>query len=212
MTTLSEIQKKLKAPKSQYNSFGSYNYRNCEDILEALKPLLNDDDIFYITDSIEQVGDRYYIKATATFNNITVSSYARESLDKKGMDSAQITGATSSYARKYALNGLFAIDDTKDADSQDNTNHKTETKKEEPKKPSKAELKKAYEARLAKFDKVDNKEKYNQLKPLKDKWVSWAKSTFGEEYGDQMNNKFIEMMKIYEPIHVAQDLDDEIKY
>jgi len=163
MTTLSEIQKKLKAPKSQYNSFGSYNYRNCEDILEALKPLLNDDDIFYITDSIEQVGDRYYIKATATFNNITVSSYARESLDKKGMDSAQITGATSSYARKYALNGLFAIDDTKDADSQDNTNHKTETKKEEPKKPSKAELKKAYEARLAKFDKVDNKEKYNQL-------------------------------------------------
>lgn len=124
MTTLSEVQKKLKAPKNQRNNFGNYNYRNCEDILEALKPLLSDDDYFCITDEIVMVGDRYYVKATAIFNDIKVSSYARESLDKKGMDSAQITGATSSYARKYALNGLFAIDDTKDADSGDNSDIK----------------------------------------------------------------------------------------
>ncbi len=124
---LSEIQQKLKAPKNQRNSFGNYNYRNCEDILEALKPLLGDS-VLTISDEIVQVGDRFYVKATATFSdgplmkdaNVSVTAYARESLDKKGMDSAQITGAASSYARKYALNGLFLIDDTKDADNQDN--------------------------------------------------------------------------------------------
>lgn len=116
------VQSELKAPKGQYNSFGKYNYRSCEDILEGVKPLLNKYGLYLkISDAVEMIGDRYYIKATATLsdadNCISTSAYARESLDKKGMDSSQVTGATSSYARKYALNGLFAIDDTKDADN-----------------------------------------------------------------------------------------------
>lgn len=119
------VQSKLKAPKGQYNSFGKYNYRSCEDILEGVKPLLNKYDLYLtIDDEVKLIGDRYYIKATATLSDgtesISVSAYARESLDKKGMDASQVTGATSSYARKYALNGLLAIDDTKDIDTMDN--------------------------------------------------------------------------------------------
>jgi len=125
MQILNKIQKELKAPKNQKNSFGNYNYRSCEDILEAIKPLLDDKTVVTLNDEIVLVGDRYYVKATAKISNGTesesVTAYARESLDKKGMDSAQITGASSSYARKYALNGLFCIDDTKDADTKDNT-------------------------------------------------------------------------------------------
>jgi hypothetical protein len=120
------IQSELKAPKGQYNSFGKYNYRSCEDILEGVKPLLAKHGlVLTIQDSIELIGDRYYVKATATITdgkeNVSTSAYARESLDKKGMDASQVTGATSSYARKYALNGLLAIDDTKDADTMDNS-------------------------------------------------------------------------------------------
>jgi len=120
---LNAIQQKLKAPKGQYNSFGKYKYRNAEDIVEAVKPLLGNGTLV-ISDEIVQLGDRYYVKATATLATYgetwTASAYAREALDKKGMDEAQITGAASSYARKYALNGLFCIDDTKDADNHDN--------------------------------------------------------------------------------------------
>jgi len=119
------IQSKLKAPKGQYNSFGKYSYRNCEDILEAVKPLLSEvKATLLLSDVIEQIGDRYYVKATASFidmedngQRIEVTAFAREEESKKGMDSSQVTGAASSYARKYALNGLFAIDDTKDSDS-----------------------------------------------------------------------------------------------
>ena len=119
---LQDIQTKLKAPKSQYNKFGNYNYRNCEDILEAVKPLLASYGAAVILyDSIEAIGTRFYVKATATLKageeEISVTAYAREEETKKGMDSSQITGSASSYARKYALNGLFAIDDTKDADT-----------------------------------------------------------------------------------------------
>lgn len=125
---LQAIQGKLIAPKSQRNEFGKYNYRNCEDILEALKPILG---VFksavVIKDEIVQIGDRFYIKATATLHygefSISSEAFAREPLDRKGMDASQITGATSSYARKYALNGLFAIDDQKDPDSADNREH-----------------------------------------------------------------------------------------
>ena len=122
---LNKIQQELNAPKNQRNSFGNYNYRSCEDILQAVKPLLGKA-ILTIDDEIILIGDRYYVKATATLRSSndcinSVSAYARESLNKKGMDEAQITGAASSYARKYALNGLFCIDDTKDADTQDNT-------------------------------------------------------------------------------------------
>lgn len=120
------IQSELKAPKGQYNSLGKYNYRSCEDILEGVKPLLTKHGlVLTIQDSIDLIGDRFYIKATATITDgkerLSTSAYARESLDKKGMDASQVTGATSSYARKYALNGLLAIDDTKDADTMDNS-------------------------------------------------------------------------------------------
>lgn len=123
---LAEVQQTLNAPKSRYNSFGKYNYRSCEDILEAVKPLLAMQGlILTLTDTVENIGSRYYVKATATVQACDegeptfeeVSAYAREEEDKKGMDGSQITGTASSYARKYALNGLFLIDDTKDADT-----------------------------------------------------------------------------------------------
>ena len=117
------IQSELKAPKSQYNNFGKYAYRNCEDILESLKPLLKEHkSTIYISDEIVTVLDRFYVKATVTFidaetgEKIINTAYAREEEDKKGMDGSQVTGSSSSYARKYALNGMFAIDDTKDSD------------------------------------------------------------------------------------------------
>ena len=133
---ISDIQTRLKAPKSQYNSFGKYNYRNCEDILEAVKPLLNEHKLFInISDSVECIGGRYYIKATVSVSDgestIISQAYAREEESKKGMDGSQVTGASSSYARKYALNGMFAIDDTKDSDTT-NTSGKDQPK-EKPK-------------------------------------------------------------------------------
>lgn len=117
---LEVIQKTLNAPKSQYNGFGKYHYRSCEDILGAVKPLL-DGCALVVTDEIQMTGDRFYLVATAKLTDgkesVEAKGYAREDLTKKGMDSAQITGSTSSYARKYALNGLFAIDDSKDPDA-----------------------------------------------------------------------------------------------
>ncbi|WP_425447770.1 ERF family protein [Dethiothermospora halolimnae] len=121
---LMNIQSELKAPKNQYNSFGKYKYRSCEDILEGVKPLLLKNELtLTITDEPLMLGDRFYIKAIATLTDtggkekIEVSAFAREDEKKKGMDLAQVTGSTSSYARKYALNGLFCIDDTKDSDA-----------------------------------------------------------------------------------------------
>jgi len=140
MIELNLIQTKLNAPKNQRNTFGNYNYRSCEDILEALKPLLKETGCtLTISDDVVLVGDRYYIKATATIANekgdrISNTAYAREPEGKKGMDEAQVSGATSSYARKYALNGLFCIDDCKDADTMDN---REETGKKSTQKASK---------------------------------------------------------------------------
>ena len=116
------VQGSLKAPKGQYNNFGKYKYRSCEDILEAVKPLLVENGLLLtIEDDIVSVGDRIYIKATASVSygdcSISRSAFAREEETKKGMDASQVTGAASSYARKYALNGLFCIDDTKDSDA-----------------------------------------------------------------------------------------------
>lgn len=134
MDKLAKIQKALKAPKNQTNNFGKYKYRSCEDIVEAVKPLL-DGAVLLLSDEIVAVADRVYVKATATMKegdlSVSVTGWAREALTKKGMDDSQITGTASSYARKYALNGLFAIDDTKDADTMDNTNHKA-GEKEKP--------------------------------------------------------------------------------
>ena len=123
MKELIEIQSELKAPKNLYNSFGGYKYRNAEGIMEAVKPLLKKYDCFMtISDEIRQVGQRYYLYATVTLTNkdgksISVTAAAKEDEHKKGLDGAQLTGSTSSYARKYALNGLFLIDDTKDPDT-----------------------------------------------------------------------------------------------
>ena len=147
------VQMALKAPKNQKNTFGNYNYRSCEDIVEAVKPILVENNLLLtISDELVQKGERYYIKATIIITDTEtgkkheVSGYAREEENKKGMDSMQLTGATSSYARKYALNGMFAIDDTKDSDatnehgkgskpsSKKNYSKKTTTKKTTTKK------------------------------------------------------------------------------
>ena len=145
LTKLIAVQTELKAPKGQYNSFGKYHYRSCEDILEAVKPLLNKQGCaLVIADNLEYIGDRYYIKATVTIydketgENVCNSAYAREEESKKGMDGSQITGTASSYARKYALNGLFLIDDTKDADTNEFKNQQNSapvkaTQDEQPK-------------------------------------------------------------------------------
>ncbi|MBZ5980064.1 ERF family protein [Leuconostoc gasicomitatum] len=123
MKELQAIQSKLEAPKGQYNSFGKYNYRSAEDILKAIKPLADEQKAtITLSDEIVMLGNRFYIKATAKITNSSGESesaigFAREAETKKGMDDSQVTGSTSSYARKYALNGLFAIDDTKDSDS-----------------------------------------------------------------------------------------------
>ena len=126
------IQSRLKAPKNQYNKFGNYRYRSAEDILEGVKPLLQEVGCHLtISDDVVLVGNRIYIKATATIQNekgevVTTTAFAREEEQKKGMDVSQVTGSTSSYARKYALNGLFCIDDTKDADTMDNRERSSE--------------------------------------------------------------------------------------
>lgn len=144
------IQTKLKAPKRQYNSFGKYSYRSAEDILEAVKPLNAEQGVLLtITDEIKEVGGRIYVVATATVSDGTdelkVSAFAREPENKKGMDESQITGATSSYARKYALNGLYAIDDNKDADTdehkqqQENAPKKQQAQKQQQQKQQQQE-------------------------------------------------------------------------
>lgn len=121
---LIKIQQALKAPKNQYNDFGKYAYRSCEDILEAVKPLVAEEGLaLTLSDELVQMGDRYYVKATVTLTDGTASiqahAFAREAMTKKGMDESQVTGTASSYARKYALNGLFCIDDAKDADTEE---------------------------------------------------------------------------------------------
>lgn len=135
---LSEIQNRLKAPKGQYNNFGKYSYRSAEDILEAVKPLNAEYGIsLTLSDEVKEIGGRIYVVATATITDgsdeLSVKSYAREPENKKGMDDSQITGATSSYARKYALNGLYAIDDNKDADTDEHKKQQDNAVKKQPK-------------------------------------------------------------------------------
>ena len=128
MEALKLIQQELKAPKGQYNSFGKYHYRSCEDIVESVKPLLAKHGVqLTLSDDIVMIGSRIYVKATATLSDEkgateTATAFAREPEQKKGMDESQITGTASSYARKYALNGLFLIDDTKDPDTDEYRN------------------------------------------------------------------------------------------
>lgn len=146
-----KIQTTLKAPKNLFNSFGNYKYRNAEGILEAVKPLLAENKLFmYISDDVQAVNDRVYVKATVsifdieTGESVMATASAREALNKKGMDDSQITGTASSYARKYALNGIFLLDDTKDADTDENQKERT--------------------ARSNKQEQEKNKEKLDQMK------------------------------------------------
>ena len=166
---LTKIQTEIKAPKNLYNSFGKYHYRNAESICEAVKPFLAKEDCsLTIEDDVVQIGDRFYIKATVTLtdnkdgDSVSVSALARESVDKKGMDSSQVTGATSSYARKYALNGLFLLDDTKDADSDEYKVQSDNVSKKEQKtneKSAKVQKETPEEARL-------NEEMRNSVDPV----------------------------------------------
>ena len=165
---LTEVQNELKAPKSKYNSFGKYNYRSCEDILEAVKPILKSKRLaMTVKDDVFNIGDRFYIMATVTVfdceseEKVTTTAYAREDADKKGMDGSQITGSSSAYARKYALNGMFAIDDTKDADSW-NTHDKDRT-------VEKKEAERATEEQIAKLRAL-YKGKEDKLTELLDKY------------------------------------------
>ncbi|MGX9821722.1 ERF family protein [Lactococcus lactis] len=149
---LIKVQSELKAPKGQHNDFGSYYYRSAEDILEAVKPLLFEQGLLMtITDIIEQIGERYYIQAKVILTDgedtVEVTGYARESLNKKGMDDSQITGTASSYARKYAMNGLFLIDDTKDSDSNENR-----TERENRAKKADVEAEREKQAKIAKLN------------------------------------------------------------
>lgn len=163
---LHDVQTQLKAPKNQRNNFGKYNYRSCEDILEGVKSVMPEGCYVTLSDELVMIGDRYYIKATASFSTggdycIDVTGYAREAKDKKGMDESQITGAASSYARKYALNGLFAIDDTKDADSQDNTAKPAQKQKPVVKKSTPEE-------KAAAKKKILQRAQQGMIKELKD--------------------------------------------
>ena len=171
---LMRVQSELKAPKNQYNKFGKYKYRSCEDIMEGVKPLLAREKLMLsVSDEVRQIGDRYYIEATATIicteegDRHEVKALAREGANKKGMDPAQLSGATSSYARKYALNGLFAIDDTKDADST-NKHGKGERGKQINNKPSNS-----------KNDLITDKTK-NEIEELLEKAHSKYEETKGE--------------------------------
>lgn len=181
METLKYIQSYLIAPKGQFNSFGKYKYRSCEDILEAVKPLLREQEATLIlSDEIINLGDRYYIKATATLTDkegkeVKATALAREALTKKGMDDSQISGAASSYARKYALNGLFLIDDTKDADTD---SYKKQNDKASPlhkKESIKVDIEKAREElELANTDA--------ELVALFQKWDKETRAVMTEEF------------------------------
>lgn len=152
---LADVQASLKAPKGQYNAFGKYKYRSCEDIVESVKPLLRTHGLLLtLSDELVNISDRFYVKATATIidtaegKSISVSAFAREEETKKGMDGSQVTGASSSYARKYALNGLFAIDDTKDSDATNTHGKEQAEQAEQPKQSKQANPRKMLIARL----------------------------------------------------------------
>lgn len=177
MKLLNKIQQELRAPKSQNNSFGNYKYRTCEDILEAVKPLLGTG-VLLISDDVVQLGDRYYVKATASLidgdKRYEVTAYARETLSKTKFDEAQITGSASSYARKYALNGLFCIDDTKDADHEDNTSKSTVL----PVK-AKVEISKAVDVKKKQIKDLCDSIALNPIS--KEEYASYIKSQTGLE-------------------------------
>src|SRR6056297_2638097 len=172
---LMNIQSELKAPKGQMNKFGGYKYRSCEDIIETVKQLLKKNNcILTLSDELINLGDRYYVQATATLSDvkeddrIVTKALAREDENKKGMDKAQITGSASSYARKYALNGLLGIDDTKDSDATNDHGKSNSKSKSKPKK-----VKKISEDEILEIEKL-----LSDTKSDKDKFLKWLKSKF----------------------------------
>ena len=173
------MQKHINAPKSQYNNFGKFWYRNCEDVLVAAKEIAPEGVSVVLTDEVVAVLDRVYVKAKASIVNnqnaeISVTAFAREPLIKKGMDESQITGAASSYARKYALCGLFAIDDNKDADTQDNRKHEGSVKYQE-------------------FVKLTSEKGIKQ--DTMKKWLEWAQVEKKEDFTDQQIDLLMAKMK-----------------
>ena len=184
---LMTVQTKLRAPKGQYNQFGHYSYRSCEDILEALKPLLAEvGAIVNVSDEIKFIGDRFYVEATASFIDVETGermiakASAREDETKKGMDLAQVTGSVSSYARKYALNGLFAIDDNKDSDAI-NTHSKDI-------KPNMTPVSGLSEAQIKRLLAIGNKSGFN-----KDTIVKTVKKLYGCELRDMTREQYNEV-------------------
>jgi hypothetical protein len=174
---LAKVQAELKAPKGQYNSFGKYKYRSCEDIVEAVKPLLaKHKAALILSDEITLIGDRFYVKATATITlgeeRIEAVAYAREPQSKKGMDESQITGTASSYARKYALNGLFATDDTKDADTDEYKQQQTISKPRVNKKQVQQYVS-GFIAAIASEDALAMKEMGDELKDTPEHDAVW---------------------------------------
>lgn len=192
---LADIQAHLNAPKNQYNSFGKYKYRSCEDILEGIKPLLKG--LFLsISDEIVLIGDRYYVKATATItdgeNSHSASAMAREEENKKGMDAAQVTGATSSYARKYCLNGLFGIDDSKDADTDEHKQQQGEkqpVKQQQCSSQQKSQSSRSPQQFLADFSAFALKA---TLPELENAWKVVDKKLFGTEQHDKAKSVYLD--------------------
>ncbi|AUR84932.1 ERF superfamily protein [Vibrio phage 1.064.O._10N.261.52.E2] len=163
--SLIQVQSTLNAPKNQRNNFGKYNYRSCEDIMQAVKPLLASHKLVqFVSDEIELVGERYYVKATVTVtdgtNTHSVSAYAREPIEQKGMSDSQLTGTASSYARKYALNGMYNIDDSKDADTNEFRQQATQ---QAQKKQAAVNFDEALDEFEAAADKAKTEEELKQL-------------------------------------------------
>jgi len=196
--SLQKIQSALKAPKSQWNKFGKYNYRNCEDILEALKPLLAEHEYsLVISDYIALIGDRHYLRANVVLldksSKVVAENFgfAREPFQKKGMDESQITGTASSYARKYALNGMFLIDDTKDADSDEHTKAVKEGKAAEPRVPHKEH----FDLNIEVMDSAQNIE---MLRFLTSDAVKYFKDWGEADLADAIRAKGVEFSKRFE--------------
>ena len=204
---LMKIQSELKAPKNQRNNFGGYNYRSCEDIMESVKPLLlKNGVVLTVSDDVSIVGNRVYVKATATLSDgediISNSAFAREAETKKGMDDSQITGATSSYARKYALNGLFCIDDTKDADAT-NTHGKDEKTPSQKAQETKQANKSAFEERFAKmYAYMTGKPEWSYA--MEENFNMVMKEAISKQYEQDKCQK---MLEIFDSLK-----KDEIKY
>jgi len=204
--SLFEIQQQLKAPKNQKNSFGNYKYRSCEDILEAVKPILKELKMdMIISDEMVEVGGRVYVKAVVKLFKgdkevAKTSASARESLTKKGMDESQITGAASSYARKYALNGLFLIDDTKDADTMDNRDSKQA--------PKKAEMPKTSTPRINYNGIIEKLQTFNTVEEVRDAKIKTYEALKPTE--SQIERLEFEFSKREGQIVAETDLDDEL--